>query len=160
MYTETDQIVKGVSNTILRGCNESKLGTQTSRILRVARILVSILAIVLTLIAVYVLIVGQQVTIVQEGLPGEINDSVRNPEIQRVPYPPAFLFLLAPLLLLIGNVRHIQWLTWGGLGTLLLFSLLFLFSFGAAILPIVLVILILLLVIHWVEKAQHNRQDQ
>lgn len=74
-------------------------------------------------------------------------------EIVYQPYPAAAAPLLAALLFLLGLLIRKLALAWLGLTVLLVFSLLFLFSSGAALLPLVGVLLVLLTILQFSQRS-------
>lgn len=117
----------------------------------IAILLVSVVA----FYAIALLVVGAQVTGVSETPIEEINNADPVPlamSIEYVPYPPAIVPLLAAVLMLTGLMGRKQILAWIGLGILLVFSLLFLFSSGGILLPIVGLLIILLPLINYLQN--------
>jgi hypothetical protein len=106
-------------------------------------ILAILLTVYIALQALRWLVVGQAVTTVAEVASPQ--QPVQVVSVTYVPYPAAAIPLLAAGLLLSGLFAR-KWLrmAWVGVATLLLFSVLFLFSSGAAFLPATFVLLVLL----------------
>lgn len=110
-----------------------------------ATVLVLFLAGAVALFALYQLINGISLSIVSETS----NSSPSAPQVlpSRAPYPAAVIPLAATLVLIGGVLTQRLAAAWLGLITLIVFSGLFLFSSGAALLPIAGVLFVLLLVI-------------
>ena len=122
----------------------------------------SLLAVVVAFYAITLLAVGETFTVVLETPIEEINEEFQIPKmmnIVHVPYPPAFVPLVAAALLLAGLLGRKQMLAWIGLGILLLFSLLFLFGNGGILLPIAGLLLILLLLINFIQKRSPGQPE-
>lgn len=117
----------------------------------IAILLVSVVA----FYAIALLVVGAQVTGVSETPIEEINNADPVPfamSIEYVPYPPAIVPFLAAVLMLTGLIGRKKIFAWIGLGILLVFSLLFLFSSGAILLPIGGLLLVLLPLINYLQN--------
>jgi hypothetical protein len=98
-----------------------------------------------SVLAVYWLIVGHKWTGITS--PGHAGVPP-TPFVKYEPYPPAIMYLFAAVLLVVGLAK-LRWLpvAWLGLALLFTWSLLFLFSSGAAVLPAAEALLILLTVL-------------
>ncbi len=110
-----------------------------------ARFAALLVTIGVSVLAVYWLIVGHKWTgITSQGYAGV----PPTPVVTYEPYPPAVMYLVAAVLLVVGLVKF-RWLpvAWLGLALLLTWSLLFLFSSGAEVLPAAAALLILLTVL-------------
>ncbi len=110
-----------------------------------ARFAALLVTIGVSVLAVYWLIVGHKWTgITSQGYAGV----PPTPFVTYEPYPPAVMYLVAAVLLVVGLVR-LRWLpmAWLGLALLFTWSLLFLFSSGAEVLPAAAALLILLTVL-------------
>jgi len=117
-------------------------------IVNVATALAILLAIAVAVHAIRLLIVGQAWTVVSEVPLSEATQEA--PEVASVehgPYPAAAVPLLAATVLLAGLLTRQMPLAWIGMMGLLVFSVLFLFSSGAMLLPVVGLLLILLSII-------------
>lgn len=104
----------------------------------------ALLALGVALFALRLLLVGQTLIVVPEVPLAE--GAARPPaSIRHAPYPAAVIPLIASMLVLAGLFRR-SWfaLAWAGLVALVAFSVLFLFSSGAALLPSVGLLTILL----------------
>lgn len=77
-------------------------------------------------------------------------------EIVYHPYPAAAAPLLASLVCLLGLLIRKYVLAWFGLAVLLIFSLLFLFSSGAALLPVAGVLLVLLTILQFNQRGEQD----
>ncbi len=108
-------------------------------------IIAILLAAVAALFAVNLLIVGQQWIGVQEIPQGSNQQQVGTVSTEF--YPPAIPMLLSALALIGGLVARKLWVAWLGWVGLMVLSGLFLFSSGAALVPIDVVLLILLTVL-------------
>lgn len=98
----------------------------------------------MALYALYLLIVGLPSTIVYET-PGPT-------EIVYMPYPTASLPLVALAFIITGLVTQRMLMAWLGWAGLCVFSLLFVFSLGGALLPFTGLLLLLLIVISLVRR--------
>jgi hypothetical protein len=96
------------------------------------------------------LVVGQAITTVAEVSSPQQAAQVLG--VDYVPYPAAAIPLLAAALLLSGLFAR-KWLpiAWAGIAILLIFSVLFLFSSGAALLPVAFVLLVLLVILQFIQ---------
>lgn len=123
-------------------------------IANVATIVAILLGAVVVIFTLRLLILGQAVTIVTE-IPITV-DSQEIPSVasvEYVPYPAAIVPLIAVALLLSGLTMRKQLLiAWIGLAILFAFSVLFLFSSGAALLPVAGLLLILLTIIQLFQR--------
>lgn len=116
----------------------------------------TLLAILISLIVIIyaskLLIVGQPVTIFQEGIgTGQpFGPSV----VENVRYQPAIIPLIAGLVLLAGLLWKKTMIAWVGLGILVVFSILFLFSSGGAFIPAAGILLVLLLIMYFTREKR------
>ena len=108
-------------------------------ILKGAIVVAIFLAALVALYALFLLIVGERWTVVQEG------EATRS--VQFVPDPDALVPLLAATLLLSGLVTRKLLIAWIGLVVLSTFGALFLFGVGGILLPVAGLLLILLTII-------------
>jgi hypothetical protein len=113
-------------------------------------ILAILLAAVAALFAANLLVVGQQWTTVQEIPEGSSQEQVET--VETVPYPPAVPILLSALVLIGGLLARQLWVAWIGLVGLIVLSGLFVFSSGATLVPIDIVLLILLTVLTLIRR--------
>ena len=114
----------------------------------VAAAIALLLAAAIAIIAIRMLAIGQSWTVVSEIPLSEASEGISQPAtIEYTPYPAAGFPLLGAALLIVGLLTHKLAVAWGGLAILITFSVLFLFSSGAALLPIVGLLLILLVII-------------
>lgn len=120
-----------------------------------ARGLAIVIALIVFGFGVYLLVMGQQVTSVQEvpeNFPGPPVESVHY-----VPYPLALLYLVAAVPVLIGLIKpELMYFSWMGLVFLFLVSLMLLFSSGAPVVPAAMVLLILLAMMHWLQRNSES----
>ena len=114
-----------------------------------ARILAILLTIVISVVATFLLIVQQPVEVVKEvplGYEGV-------PPVEQIlyeRYKPAAIYIAASALLLLGLVvKKLMPLAWIGIVFLIIWSVLFLFSSGAAFLPAAGILIILLAVVQY-----------
>ena len=123
----------------------------------------SIIAIALTLIvltfAIYLLVVGQKFVGVSETTffaNGEIDHSSVEETVSYEPYPTAIFPLVSSVFLIYGVLKRRNYLilAWAGLTFLLIFSGLFLFSSGAAFLPVAGLILVCLTITTIFQKKE------
>lgn len=87
----------------------------------------------------FLFVVGQPWTVVREGGGGVT--------VQWYSAPPALLIIAGDLVLLSGLLKRKLWITWIGFGFLLVFSMLFLFGIGGALIPLVSALLVFLILI-------------
>lgn len=122
------------------------------RIINSALVVSIVLAIVVALYALFLLANGQQVIVVQEVPEGNM-PPYGITTFESAPYPAAVIPLGAAIFLLGGLLTKKLWIAWIGLGVLLTFSILFLFSSGAAFLPIAGILLILIIIFQFSRKG-------
>lgn len=103
-----------------------------------------VVAISVAAYAINLLVVGETWTIVPETINGVSSNELDITTV-RVPYPPAFIPLIAATVLLIGFLGQRPGLAWLGLAALLVFSLLFVFSGGGILLPVCALLFVLML---------------
>lgn len=121
-------------------------------VLKIARRIAIAVVLAVVVFSLYLLIVGQQVTSVQE-VPENYQGPLPVESVHRVPYPLALLYLVAAVPLLIGLIKlKLMYYSWVGLVFLFLVSLMLLFSSGAAVIPAAVLLLFLLAGIHWLEQ--------
>ena len=108
------------------------------RLLAVSRVLVLILAISVALYALNLLVVGQRLSVMQEGSSETYASSA--------PAPAASWPLISSLLLIAGMLMHQKAILWVAWMALTLFSLLFLFSIGGILIPVSAALLPLLVI--------------
>lgn len=115
---------------------------------------ITFLAILLTavaaLFAANLLFTGIQLPTVQEIPEGSTEPPAET--VETVPYPPAIPMLLSALVLLGGLLARKLWVAWLGWAVLGILSLLFLFSSGAALVPIELLLLLLLIFLTLIKR--------
>ncbi len=109
-----------------------------------------LIAILIAIYAVRLLVVGQQLTVVQEVGYREVPRAEAEATIEYVPYPAAVVPLLAAVSFLFGLFARRRAVAWTSLVVLLAFSAVFLFSSGAALLPAIGLMLILLAIKHFI----------
>lgn len=122
-----------------------------SWLVNTALVLAILLLLVVVAFAVLLLVRGVSYTVVAES-PGP-QGGERIQETIYGPYPAAILPLLGALLCLLALWRRKLALAWAGLAILIVFSLLFLFSSGAALLPIVGALLILFAILQFNQRG-------
>lgn len=114
-----------------------------------ARILAILLTIVISVVATFLLFVQQPVEVVKE-VPLGYEGVPPVGQILYERYKPAVIYLAASALLLLGLVvKKLMPLAWIGIVFLIIWSVLFLFSSGAAFLPVAGILLILLGVVQY-----------
>lgn len=120
-----------------------------SLVVKGATLIAILLAVVVALYALFLLLVGEQRTVVPAEIP--ISGAAQNvPQVSRVeyvPFPPAVVPLLASAMLLMGLLTRKLLVAWIGLAVLGVFAGLFLFGNGGILLPAVGLLLILLIII-------------
>jgi hypothetical protein len=109
-----------------------------------------LLAGAVALFALQLLIVGVPLTVVTEIPEGTQELPMMN--IEYAPYFPGVVPLVAMILFIGGLLTQKLWVGWLGWAMLIIFSLLFLFSSGAALLPAVGVLLVLLTIISYARR--------
>ena len=114
-----------------------------------ARILAILLTIVISVVATFLLFVQQPVEVVEE-VPLGYEGVPHVEQILYERYKPAAIYLAASALLLLGLViKKLMLLAWIGIVFLTIWSVLFLFSSGAAFLPAAGILIILLAVVQY-----------
>ena len=132
------------------------------RLLEISITLAIVLAIVVTGLSAYLLIVGQKGTGYYDQSPEEIAQGVQPTIIETYePYPAAIFPLISSSLLLIGLVKRENHFVfaWAGLVFLLIFSVLFLFSSGGTFLPFTVFFLILLVMITIFQRKETGQPE-
>lgn len=111
-----------------------------------------VLASVVTAYGLFLALVGMPGSLVQEVQGTEApNEGVR--EIQFSPTPHALVGVLAAAMLLGGLLKQKLLIAWSGLLVLFAYSMLFLFSVGAGLLPVAVLLVILLIIIQKLDSA-------
>lgn len=118
------------------------------RTVKIAKIIAILLTVAIVIFAGYWLIVGQAQVMVVPEVPAAYPGPRLASRIFYAPYPPAAMYLATAVLVLVGVIKQ-KWLpvAWIGLAILFVWSVLFLFSSGAAVLAVVAVLFILLTII-------------
>lgn len=115
-----------------------------SQLLGLAWALLLVFALTAATYGVLLVLVGQELTLFPEALPGEgVGDGQREPS-------PAFqglIPLLGGALVAIGAATRRLWMAWAGAAVVTLFTALFAFGVGGALLPVAGAILVLLALI-------------
>lgn len=112
----------------------------------------TVLTIAIVIFGVFIAFIGVPTTQVQEYNPSENTGGVETIIQQTSPH--GLIATLAALLMLVGLMMQKLKIAWVGLAFLFTYSVLFLFSTGALLLPIDIVLLILLVIIQ-LNKNKH-----
>jgi hypothetical protein len=117
-----------------------------SRIVKASTAAAIVLAVAVAAYGLFLALVGMPVAVVQERVQGmEAPDGGVN--IGYDPVPHAFIGVLAAAMILVGLLKQKLLIAWSGLVVLFAYSVLFLFSVGAGLLPVAVLLLILLIII-------------
>lgn len=116
-----------------------------------ATALAILLAGAVALFALQLLIVGVPLTVVPE-IPAGTQELPGVVSVEYAPYPFAMVPLMAMILFIGGLLTQKLLAGWVGWAILTLFTVLFLFSSGAALLPAVVILLVLLTIISYARR--------
>jgi hypothetical protein len=122
---------------------------------RVATAVAILLAGGVALFALRLLVVGVPLTVVPE-VPVGSEQLARVVDMEYAPYPFAIVPFIAMILFVGGLLTQKLWIGWVGWVILVVFSALFLFSSGAAVLPAAGVLFVLLVIISYGQSVRGN----